>query len=47
MERSEVPYMKMFEDEDERKEKKKKEKEMKEQWRIIGSGFEMGGCLEV
>lgn len=47
MERSEVPYMKMVEDEDERKEKKKEGKEMKEKWRIIGSGFEMGECLEV
>lgn len=47
MERSEVPYMKMFEDEDERKEKKKKKRKWKKNEELLDQGLKMGGCLEV
>lgn len=39
MERSEVPYMKMFEDEDERKEKKKKKRKWKKNEELLDQGL--------
>ena len=43
MERSEVPYMKMFEDEDERKEKKKKKRKWKKNEELLDQGLRWVG----